>query len=174
MPHTRIAALALATATLAASGCGGSTKTASSGTQPSGTSQPSGGAEPAAQTKPLARAELIAQADAICHRVIVKLEASKLKSVQDYARVFPPLAVYERAAFIELGKLVPPASMASTWEQIVAYTTQLANSTAQAGEDAVTNKLKAAVPAEAMFEHAQKNLAVVASHAGFKDCSQIG
>jgi len=147
MIDRRIGALALSAIVLAAPGCGKS-------------------------SKPLTRAQLISQADAICKRVNAKLKVSKINSKQDIARVVPQLATYEQQALADLGKLVPPASMANDWKTIVAGAQTLADNTAKLGEYAKENKLKAARGLVSTSEKVQQQVQATAKRDGFKECSQ--
>jgi hypothetical protein len=147
MIDRRMGALVLGVIALAAPGCGKS-------------------------SKPLTRAQLISQADAICKRVNAKLKASKISSKQDIARVVPQLAAYEQQALADLGKLVPPASMANDWKTIVAGAQTLADNTAKLGEYAKENKLKAARGLITTSEKVQRQVQATAKRDGFKECSE--
>jgi hypothetical protein len=148
--HRRLAALALMAMVLPASGCGGGGKSATTTT----------------------RTELIAKADAICGRLNARLASSPIKSVADFARIVPRLAAYERAAFAELGRLLPPASMASDWRQIVAGGQTIASYTAKLGEYAKANNLKGAGPLYPASRKVQQKTLAIAKRDGFKDCAE--
>lgn len=147
MGCTRLAAVALAAATLAASGCGSS--------------------------KPLTRAELTAKADTICKTVTAKLASKTIKSQQDIARIAPELADFEQTALTDLGKLVPPAELESDWKQFVAGAQTLAENTAKLGEYAKSNNLKAAKGLILSSEAVQKQMVATAKRDGLKDCEQV-
>lgn len=149
MSRTQLAALALAATTLSATGCGESPKTTT-----------------------LTHAELIAKADPICARVNAKRASSTIRSREDYARLVPPLAAYEQTAVAELGKLIPPASMASDWKQVVAGAQTLANNTAKLGEYAKANNLAASRTLFSTDAKAQEQMLAAAKRIGFKDCAQ--
>jgi hypothetical protein len=143
----RMGALALSAIALTAPGCGKS-------------------------SKPLTRAQLISQADAICKRVNTKLKTSNINSKQDIVRLVPKLAAYEQQALAELGKLVPPASLANDWKTIVAGAQTLADNTAKLGEYAKANNLKAARGLISSSEKVQQQVQATAKRDGFKECSQ--
>jgi hypothetical protein len=166
MSRTRLAALALAATTLAASGCGGTTKSSSQAAPPAQ-------AESHTQTGPLTRTELIAKADAICSRVNAQLASTAIRSTHDYARLLPQVAAYEQTELAELGKLTPPASMASDWQQILASTRTLAGDTAKIAEYAKSNNLKAARALLTTATTAQQQMLATAKRNGFKDCSRL-
>jgi hypothetical protein len=142
-----LAAIMLAATALTASGCGKS-------------------------AKPLTRAQLIAKGDAICRRINRKLASTNIKSEQDIARVAPKLASYEQEALADLGRLVPPASMADDWKVIVAGAQTLADNVAKLGEYAKANNLKAGRALIVSSEKVQRELQTTAKRDGFKDCSQ--
>jgi predicted outer membrane protein len=100
-----------------AAGCG-----SAKGKTPATTSSYTATATTASETqsgKPLTRAEWIAAGEAICKRTNAQLGSLHIKSLKDYARVLPQAASYDQAESSELGRLVPPASMASDWKKRV-------------------------------------------------------
>jgi len=116
---------------------------------------------------------LIAKADPICARTNVKLSSTTVKSNQELARVLPQVAAYERAEAAELSNLVPPASMASDWNQIVigirifSEDTEKAATNLQSGNSATASGLYKAA------KKVQDQLAVIAKRNGFKQCGTI-
>jgi hypothetical protein len=172
MSRTSIAALVLATVMLAASGCGGSSK--SSHQAASSTQAPaSGNVESSASKAPLSRAELIAKADAICKDLNAKRSTIVLRSVADYARYLPQAAAYYRAAIVELDKLNPPASMSRDWQTIIKADRIIAVNTAKVGEDAKAKKIAAIRPLYAATAPIQKHRLATAQRDGFKYCSTL-
>lgn len=140
MLHIRVATLALAATALAISSCGGSTKS-SSDTASNPQSTPT--VSVPANTAPLTRAKLIAQADTICGRIYTRLNHRRQAVTQQaIAGVALELAAYERGSVTELEKLVPPASLANDWKQIVAGVHVLAADAAKIGEYAKANQLE--------------------------------
>jgi hypothetical protein len=123
MSRAKFAALTLATTALAASGCGGSSKTGSTEATTAATS-PTTPATTAATTHPtgtpLTRAALIAKGDAICARANAKTSVLTANSVQAFARVYPQIAIYNRTEAAELGRIVPPPSLAGDWARMIA------------------------------------------------------
>jgi hypothetical protein len=149
MTHSRWAALTLAAITLAASGCGKS-------------------------SKPLTRAELVAKADTICRRVNNQLKSSNntISSQRDIARIAPRLASFEQTALAELSKLVPPMPLANDWKTIIAGAQTLADNTAKLGEYAKENNIKAAKGLISTSQKVQQEMLATAKRDGFKDCSE--
>jgi hypothetical protein len=149
MSRRRLAALALAATTLAASGCGGSTSS----------------------SKSLTRLELVARGDAVCRRVNAKLAATTIRSKRDYAR----LAVYEQAAVAEMRKLTPPASMANGWRQVVTGAQTLANATAKIGEYSLADAFRGTPATRSAYTAAAegtRQMVAAAQREGFKDCAR--
>ena len=176
MNHLRLVAVALATTSIAASGCGGSSKT-SSGTAstPTGSSTShteSSPTEPSTQTGPLTRAELIAQADTICRRLNQKRLSTTVGARQTYADVLTPVAAYDQAAAAQMRKLTPPASIAKDWNQIVSGTQAIADAMTATVAYAKAGKLKEAEPLSIKLERATQQILSAAKRAGFKDCAR--
>jgi hypothetical protein len=194
MLHMQLAALALVATSLAASGCGGSSKTetatsaatptatTSTTTDVASTTSPLPPATPVkvATGKPLTRAQLIAKADAICARTNVKVDAVSTRvdaptSVvkKEIAQGFPRVAIYERRETNELIKLVPPASMAHDWGLIISDFHRYVEYADAAARYAEAKNLKAVVPLIKPGEKVHEHLNAVAKRAGFKYCSGI-
>jgi hypothetical protein len=159
MSGNRLAALALATTTLAICGCGGS----------SGSSNASGSS---GSSKTLTRAELITKANAICARVNTKRASTHYRTLPEVARSAPRLASYEQAAAAELGKLVPPAEMSNDWQQIVANARALAGYTLQIGEYAKAKNVAAAQPLLTSIRASNHQLVATARAVGLTECSR--
>jgi hypothetical protein len=172
MSHPRLALLALTAIALAASGCGGSSKTESTTTAASTTTPATTAAAKTEAGKSLTRTELIAEADTICARLNAKRAAYPIRTRQDYARVLPLLAAYDRAAAAEMSKLAPPASMANDWKLIVADTQTLADDTSRlSAYIASSNSQAGSALLSAVAKVDQQTLAT-AKYAGFKDCAR--
>ncbi|MGC2373181.1 MAG: hypothetical protein WA484_04825 [Solirubrobacteraceae bacterium] len=141
MSRQQLAALALAATTLAASGCGGSSKSSS---QTTSTAQVGATAQTGstANAKPITQAELTAAANAICGRIRARLAQNKFTTQQEIGRAAPGIAAYERSSLVELEKLVPPPSLAGDWAQIVAGIRTLASDAAKIGEYERANRLE--------------------------------
>jgi hypothetical protein len=144
----RLASVALVAMTLAASGCGSS-------------------------SKPLTRAELTAKADAICKTVSAKISSKTIKTQQDVARVATELASFEQTALTNLSKLVPPAELANDWKQFVAGAQTLAENTAKLGEYAKANNLKAAKGLITSSQAVQRQMVATAKRDGLTNCEQV-
>jgi hypothetical protein len=146
MGHIRLA-VALATATFAASGCG--------------------------SAKPLTRAELTTKANAICKTVTAKLAGHTIKTQKDIARVAIELASFEQSALTDLSKLVPPTELADDWKRFVADAQTLAENTSKLGEYAKANNLKGARGLITSTEAVQKQMVAIAKRDGLKSCEQV-
>jgi hypothetical protein len=169
--HTHLAALALAVTALAVSGCGGSTKS-SSQTALSTPTATSPKTEPANSTGPLNRAALVAKADAICRGVNAKRATVHLTTNQQIIRELPHVAAYERAEIAELGKLTPPASMASDWQEILVGNRILAENTAKVAEYTKADNVTAAHALMTTTTQAENQMIATAQRDGFKDCAK--
>jgi hypothetical protein len=156
-----IAALALAVV-LAAAGCGGSSKSESTDSGSSGASA--------------ATARLIATADAICERLDARLASTTPVHLDSrtIARSAPQNAALERAALTELVKLAPPASLADDWRQIIAYRLTLADELARLGRYAKANDTRAVKALAVSKKRVHEKLFALATHDGFRVCSQVG
>lgn len=174
-----VAALLAATTVASAAGCGGSSKTTTTNSvavKPASTE--------AAQTKPAVTEELkvstgkplttrdwIAKGDAICGQANAKLSSTTAKTQQDYARLLPQAAGYERAEATELSKLVPPRGKTSDWQQILTDLVKFSEFSLKAGEYAQVNNFQAAIPIATAGNKAQLELITIAKNDGFKVCS---
>ncbi len=149
MPRKHLVALVLAATTLAASGCGESSKSTE-----------------------LTQAELIAKADAICTHLHIQFHEHGIKTDQDFARYVPLLGVHEQAATAQLRKLVPPNSMASDWKRILDGTQTAANDTTKLGQYAKEHSSQPTASLLATGQQAQQEVAAIAQRDGFKDCAR--
>jgi len=166
MLNTRLAASALATIMLTASGCGESAKSSSH-------SALAGSSQLEAQTKrPLNRAQLIAQADAICERVNTERDSMTIRTRADYARILPQIATYEQTALAEMIKFSPPKSMEEDWKQILNEIRTIAESTAKAGESFQSHHINPPTSLLTSAAAAGQRLSLVAHRDGFKACAQ--
>lgn len=179
MQHTRLAALALAAAILTVSGCGGSSKTSSTTTAASTTAPATtASTTTATSTKtatgpPLTRIELIAKAEPICARANAELNSTTIKSRAELARALPQAAAYDQVEATELSNLVPPASMASDWKQIIAGLQTFGDDTDKAGEDLESGSSEAAGSVYAAAKKGHEQLVAIAKRDGFKQCAFI-
>jgi hypothetical protein len=178
-----IAALGLAVAAFAASGCGGSSKSPSSTTSTSSSSSTpttttntnvstvSNAPLIIATGKPLTRTVWISKGDAICGRTNTKLSATTVKNSEDFARLLPQAALYDRTEAVELSKLVPPPAMAQDWAQIVDGLQKFGELSAKAGEYAQAKNTNEGIPVFAAANKAQQEATAIAKKDGFKVCS---
>ncbi|HEY5194453.1 MAG TPA: hypothetical protein VIJ39_11365 [Solirubrobacteraceae bacterium] len=149
MGRIGLAAVALATTTLAIAGCGGSS------------------------AKPLTRAELTAKANVICKTVTTRFASKSINSQQEMARVIPELAAFEQTALAELSKLVPPAELANDWKKFVAGAETLAENTAKLGEYAKAKNIKAAGSLITGSEAIQQQMRATAKQDGITACEKV-
>jgi hypothetical protein len=172
MSRTPIATLMLATVMLAASGCGGSSKSSSQAALSTQTASPTQAESPASNA-PLSRAELITKADAICKGVNAKRATVHLRTNQDFVRTLPQVAAYERSEIAELSKLTPPSSMATDWREILAGNRMIAENTAKVAEYTKANNISGAHTLLVSATQAQDQLTATAQRDGFKACARL-
>ena len=186
MLFAHIAALALATTAFVASGCGSSSSTttttttaASTPATTASTTTPPVATVPAPPTialasgTPLTRAQLITKGEAICTRLNAQLGASTAKSLAELARALPVAAAEEKAEFVQLVKLVPPATMASAWREFLAETKQWSEDSEKLAISTQTQQLSLTAPLVQSTRAIHEHLAHVAERAGFKECALI-
>lgn len=179
MFYARLAALALAATSLAAIGCGGSSKVgstnasqATASTTSSATSVASTtGTVKAASGTSLGYSQWIAKGDAICARLNAQLTASPVKAIQEFARALPQAAAYERIEYAQLAKLVPPPSKAADWQQFLTDTRLWAEDSAKLGEIAQAHKFSIGMQLVSKSRSLHEQLAKIAKQDGFKTCS---
>jgi hypothetical protein len=177
-------ALALATTMLGAAGCGSSSKDGTSSTAASTTASSTIATAPAplptttaaltiATGKPLTHAQLIAAGDPICARANLKLKTMSSATRQDTARLLPQAAGYEHIQATELSKLVPPASLASDWKQIVAGIQKFSELSIKASEYLQAKNTSAAASIVQAANITQRQLTAIAKRNGFKACAVV-
>lgn len=175
MNPTRLAALGLMLTTLAASGCGGSTKSPSQATpttQAASTASAEEVSHAQHQTPPLTKSQLIAKADTICRRVNAKRASIIIKTPQDFPRLLPGLATYEYAAVVEMRKLTPPASMKTSWQKIITGAKLTADAAAARGKYVTTTNPDGMGPLSLTAAHTAQESLALAQREGFHDCSK--
>jgi hypothetical protein len=162
--------MAMATAwvavALGAAGCGGS-KSPSQTTSSTNTSAARTATGPA-----LTKAQLIAKADPICARLTAERLSHKIRSREDYLRVSAELEGSEHQALEEMQKLSPPASVASTWNQMLAGYKEISEDVAKVGQAAAANETAQLRPLIGNATALEAHVATLARSAGFKDCGQ--
>jgi hypothetical protein len=177
MLYTQLVAPVLAAATLAASGCGGSSKTDSTGASASAptTTATTATATTAASTKPAKPSDaiVIAKAGAICKRVRAKSKSIDLRTARTAARSIPPFAAYQQAAFAELRKLVPSASLAHEWQQFTTAAHTLASDTSKISQVAKTYHFAAENQLTTSIVEDKARMIELAKHAAITGCEQL-
>lgn len=182
MLSANLAALALAVATVATTGCGSSAKPANTNsstgssattavTSTTRTSSPQ--TVKLAAGKPLSRREWIAKGDAICSRLNAWLAANPVKSVREFAQILPQAAAYEREEYNRLIQLVPPASKTKDWLTFLAQTRQWAENSAAIAASAQSGQFTLNTPLATSTRKIHESLAHLAGHDGFKACSLV-
>jgi hypothetical protein len=126
-------------------------------------------------TVKLTRAELLKKSDAICRRVAEKPDRTYVftQGVEQYARVLLSLAAYERAAFRELEKLIPPTPMAGQWKQILAIDRRTVDDSVEAAEYAKAGQLDLAGKEDESVIREKKQAANLGASSGFLYCSLV-
>lgn len=174
MNRTSLAAIALATSTLAASSCGSTTKpTNQTTTSPISTQTPASNTTSSKPTGPLTRAQLIADGDTICYRLNTRRSTTRVARPQDYKRLIPALAAYELAGANEMNNLTPPPSMAHDWQQMITGARDIARATAKVHNYADANNTAISRTVERILYKGIHQLTTAAKRAGFKDCAHI-
>lgn len=185
MSHARLAALALASISLLAAGCGKSSKSSSNASSAASatpttasttttTTDASRGTATvkAASGRPLTRAQLIARADAICARTDTKLATILVLTTKEFARVLPQIAAYASSEARELSRLVPPANMAHSWSQLLGDFHLYGEYTNTIDGYARANNLHAASPLIDKADALRQETKLLAGREGFKRCSR--
>jgi C4-dicarboxylate-specific signal transduction histidine kinase len=170
MPRTSMATLAL-TSMLVVSSCGGSSRPSQQPTTPANPTTKTATAQQAAQSKSLTRAQLTARVNAVCKRTAARRNPLKIRSQAEFAVVIPQVAAFQRTMAAELGKLSPPAALATEWNQFVAYARTLADSATKVGEELQTNRFDANQPAYTSFARTRLQLRALAKRDGFRACA---
>jgi hypothetical protein len=118
----------------------------------------------------------MAQADGICQRLNATFAATKPKSqsMQAIARLAPGRAELERQAVAQLGKLMPPPSLAHDWQQIVSHRLTLALELVKLGQKAKANNAVAIAALTKSKQSVHGKLLAIAEHDGFKQCGKVG
>ncbi len=169
MLSTKFAVLALAATALAASGCG---KSSSAATSNNSVGKSSSVASSNTSDGTLTKAELIAKADAICATINGLRSTIKLKTKQSYITLLPTLAAAEQNAVGEFRKLVPPASMASDWNQLAADTQTLSTDTARFAQYIKVQNIPATRALGLAAKNIQQHMKAVGARDGFHECGR--
>jgi hypothetical protein len=176
----QLAAVVLVATSLAASGCGGSSKTTSTtSTGATGAAeQTTTATTTATQTQQanagpaLTRAELIAKADVICARVNAVRASNVITSGQSLAQAVSKLSSSEQQALEEMSKLTPPAALESTWNlMLTGYKTMAAN-VQKIKQDISEGNSRQDTPLLVSGTKTLRQITADAKSAGFKDCGQ--
>jgi hypothetical protein len=119
-----------------------------------------------------AKSGFISAADSICNRLNLAIADPPGTVLNDakLAKLAPRHAVLEKKAVGELGRLVPPASMAPDWAKILAYRRTLAEQLAQLGAAAGAKDAAAIKKLAAAKGRVHHQLETLASHDGFHVC----
>jgi hypothetical protein len=174
MLHTRLAALALASITLAVAGCGESKTSSAPKTTPLPLKTTSQGPKTlATPTGPLTRAEMLAETNEICARLLTRLDSSTLRTTQDYFRILPQLASYERLIAAQLSKLNPPVSLVHGWRQAILSIETLSDNTLKGVQYVKSGRTKAGQALLAANAKTRKPMLDAARRAGFAQCANI-
>jgi hypothetical protein len=115
---------------------------------------------------------LIASADLICKRVNARHKATAFSGQGSYARLLPPLGAYQLSAVAAMSKLTPPASMASSWNKMLADAQTFAESVVKLGQYAQAKNLRAGKAVSLAGEKTNQQMLIIAQREGFKDCAR--
>jgi hypothetical protein len=174
---TRLSPAALlATTTVVAClliGCGSSSPSSHSAkTAGHATATTSTKPEHPSSTASLTKSQLIAAADAICGRVNQMIFSNPYRSQADIPRLAPQIAALEQSSVEEMAKLVPPASLAHDWQQILADSRRRARDTAKLGELAGKGGMKQVGLLLSRDAPIETRLLSTAQRDGFQVCSK--
>lgn len=183
MLHAQLAALMLAATTLAVSGCGksSSTSTQSATSSTAGTTPATTPATPSSTTvavapaggQPLTKARLIAKANSICRRANTQRDALTARTEPELARILSEGLAYDRGEASALGKLVPPAAMASDWQQLLTNLQAIVEDTKKTIPLLQSGISGNAQPFIQAGKEAQKHVAIIATHDGLTVCAGV-
>jgi hypothetical protein len=182
MRDWRLIAIVLVGLAVLASGCGKSSNarsqakgTTSGGQRESGRISTDNGVplvKPSSSSTPLSRSELVKRANAACRRQSER-PPIKVTSAAEFELAIPQALSYEQTFYEELGKLAPPASLASDWGQIVAGTrTTIGDIVALRKYPHVTQNV-AARPLFANMAQTRIQMRHAARRVGLRDCLPV-
>jgi hypothetical protein len=176
--YITLVAFTLALSALAIAGCGGGSKTTSTAastatTTPTSSIASSGTTVTLAAGKPLSTAQWIAAGDAICAHANLKLSSVKIRTAQDFARLLPQAAAYDRAEISELRKLVPPTADRADWQQIIADLEKFTEYTDDVAQEMRFDNVPEARQALAAGSATRAALAAIAKRDGFIECAHV-
>ena len=169
MLQSRLTVLALAALTLVVAGCGKSAKSASQATQSAKTET----AKTATTGPALTRAVFVSKADAVCRQLQREQSHLTLRTKGELASVGAKVRAYGAEALAELGRLVPPASLAGEWRQTVADARVLAVDTAKIVESLQAGSTASASSRRLIADAATVRTRVLAAakREGLHDCA---
>jgi hypothetical protein len=121
--------------------------------------------------KPLSRSQWLAEGDAICARTKAKTSVLTIKSIPDFARIYPQVAIYDRTEAAELNKLVPPATMAHDWTRIVNNIKLYAKYVSEVARHVQAKEQRAAGKPFHLANVVLEELFTISKRDGFKQCS---
>jgi hypothetical protein len=184
MSRTHIIAMALASMTLAAAGCGGGSSGRASSNDlgkdvSSVSSQKAGGVPSSAPLVKavltgLSRAEFIAKGNAICKRLRLRIEAVNIRMTQEYGSALPRLAAQERAAFAEMAALrLAKSSLDAEWRQYIGEGLKLADYTAQLAQTLTSSDRKSSRALAVGAVRTQRAMHLIAGRLGVDRCARL-
>jgi hypothetical protein len=89
-----------------------------------------------------------------------------------YAVVLAELAAYDQAALVQMRKLIPPASVAKDWSQIVFSVQTITNAVYASIPYARAGKLPEIKKFNVPVAKAEEQMRAAARHGGFTDCAR--
>jgi|GEM_PF-2413072 len=188
-----LTALALVATALTAAGCG-SSKSDSTTTSAATTTPASSVATTTASTEattpvtppahlvtvtvkaatgtPLSHAAWVAKANAACARLNGELERVHVSAASEIPRILPQTSAYERHEVAQLAKLVPPASGAHDWQQLLDASLQRAEDTAKIVSEVKAGSSPLSTPLALAVRELEERIDRIAAHAGLRACAQ--
>jgi hypothetical protein len=116
---------------------------------------------------------LIVKGDAVCARANAKTSVLVANTVQDYARIFPQIALYHRTEAAELAKLSPPASLTHDWRQIVSDLELQSRYVSEAAHEIVQKNEHAAAKHYESANTLLSDVITIGRRDGFAHCSKL-
>jgi hypothetical protein len=124
----------------------------------------------------LSKSQLIEKADLICRRMNVEFAAHepRSQSIDESARIVPHRVSVEQRVLAELRQLVPPSSIASDLQRVIAFRNTLARELAELAQVAERRDTAEFHRLAASKARVHSELLAAADGAGFKQCGQTG
>lgn len=174
MPKTRLALVTLGATALLAVGCGqsrdSSPKSAANG--PANATSTASVSHSTGEGHALDHTTIVAKANAICKRTNARRRLIKTKTEMELELALPQLVSYQQTMTEGLRELTPPASMASDWNQMIAYSQTIARMLSELYDGARANaRPGSGQPLWETYAKSIEGLQAIARRDGIVECS---